>query len=311
MDVLKNGDIVNCVSLAKLNSFGHPLYKLRLRCKETGKEIDCMFKPKIDGDGQGWHRVLMEVVAYKLNRILGMDYIPPAFYRMNRKGPPCSRKDKTFGDNPIQCDYKKFEEGAFIYWAQQSQTLKEVNKKNWKMSQRELLSDTRVMDVLLGNLDRHHGHFLFAEHWVDAKPIPKTFRNEICNTDTGERTKEPQELSEQNKEHNNNNNNDKREDEFFQSNNHYPVLIDHAAAFRDGAYVDMTHENAFQTGPTVCISAKTYFRLGLLDARAIAREFEGLLTTSECRRLLSRRNDLLWYLDNLVAEKGYENVIIL
>jgi len=47
-----------------------------------------------------------------------------------------------------------------------------------------------------------------------------------------------------------------------------------------------------------------------LDARAIAKEFDGILTTSECRRLLSRRNDLLRYLDNLVAEKGYENVIL-
>jgi hypothetical protein len=291
-NILQHGDIVNCVSLAKLNSFGHPTYKLRLRCRDTGREIDCMFKPKIVGDGDGWHQVLMELVAYKLNRVLGMDYVPPTAYRMNRKGPACSKKDTQMGSNPIQCDYKEFDEGAFIYWAQESQTLKEVHPEHWKTSQKQVLSDTRVMDVLLGNSDRHHGHFLFAEHWVDANPIPEVFKNEISD-DNGDR------------QHKNNHNNveDTR-------SNHYPILIDHAAAFRDGAWVDMTHENAFQTGPTLCVSAKTYFRLRLLDARAIAKEFDGILTTSECRRLLSRRNDLLRYLDNLVAEKGYENVIL-
>ena len=291
-NILQHGDIVNCVSLAKLNSFGHPTYKLRLRCRDTGREIDCMFKPKIAGDGDGWHQVLMELVAYKLNRVLGMDYVPPTAYRMNRKGPACSKKDTQMGNNPIQCDYKEFDEGAFIYWAQESQTLKEVHPEHWKTSQKQVLSDTRVMDVLLGNSDRHHGHFLFAEHWVNAKPIPEVFKNEISD-DNGDR------------QHNSNHNNV----EDMQSN-HYPILIDHAAAFRDGAWVDMTHENAFQTGPTLCVSAKTYFRLRLLDARAIAKEFDGILTTSECRRLLSRRNDLLRYLDNLVAEKGYENVIL-
>ena len=60
-NILQHGDIVNCVSLAKLNSFGHPTYKLRLRCRDTGREIDCMFKPKIVGDGDGWHQVLMEL----------------------------------------------------------------------------------------------------------------------------------------------------------------------------------------------------------------------------------------------------------
>ena len=295
-NILQHGDIVNCVSLAKLNSFGHPTYKLRLRCRDTGKEIDCMFKPKIAGDGDGWHQVLMELVAYKLNRVLGMDYVPPTAYRMNRKGPACSKKDTQMGNNPIQCDYKKFDEGAFIYWAQDSQTLKEVHPERWKTSQKQVLSDTRVMDVLLGNSDRHHGHFLFAEHWVDAKPVPELFRNEISD-DNG------------NRQHNNNSNNSNNNVEDMQPN-HYPILIDHAAAFRDGAWVDMTHENAFQSGPTMCVSAKTYFRLRLLDARAIAKEFDGILTTSECRRLLSRRNDLLRYLDNLVAEKGYENVIL-
>lgn len=40
-----------------------------------------------------------------------------------------------------------------------------------------------------------------------------------------------------------------------------PVLIDHAAGFRPEAYVDMTHENAFNTGAVQRVSAKTYLRL--------------------------------------------------
>ena len=40
-----------------------------------------------------------------------------------------------------------------------------------------------------------------------------------------------------------------------------PVLIDHAAGFRSDAFVDLKHENAFGTGPTCRLSARTYLRL--------------------------------------------------
>ena len=44
----------------------------------TGAAIEAVFKPKIEGDGDGWHRASMEYVAYKLSRMLGMDLVPPA-----------------------------------------------------------------------------------------------------------------------------------------------------------------------------------------------------------------------------------------
>ena len=67
--------------------FGHPSYKLRLECVEgTGRRVDCMFKPSIKGNGDGWHRASMEFVAYRLSRRLGMDYVPPAAYRRPEGG---------------------------------------------------------------------------------------------------------------------------------------------------------------------------------------------------------------------------------
>lgn len=49
----------------------------------------------------------------------------------------------------------------------------------------------------------------------------------------------------------------------------YPVLIDQAAGFRPEAFVCLDHQNAFSTGPTRHISAKTYMRL-----RSVARSRE-------------------------------------
>jgi hypothetical protein len=68
----------------------------------TEAVIDCVFKPAIDGNGDGWHRASMEYVAYRLSRMLGMDSVPPAAYRRPEGG--------------IELDYKRFDEGAFLYW---------------------------------------------------------------------------------------------------------------------------------------------------------------------------------------------------
>lgn len=42
-----------------------------------------MVKPFVRGHADGWHRVEVEAAAYKLNRLLGMDYVPPTVYRCN------------------------------------------------------------------------------------------------------------------------------------------------------------------------------------------------------------------------------------
>lgn len=40
-----------------------------------------VFKPRVEGDAEGWHRAPIEWVAYELNLMLGMDYVPPVAYR--------------------------------------------------------------------------------------------------------------------------------------------------------------------------------------------------------------------------------------
>lgn len=49
-------------------------HALQVRCK-------ALFKPTLEGDGDGWHRVPIEAASYHLNRLLGMDYVPPAVFR--------------------------------------------------------------------------------------------------------------------------------------------------------------------------------------------------------------------------------------
>ncbi len=88
------------------------------------------------------------------------------------------------------------------------------------------------------------------------------------------------------------------------------MLIDHAAGFRKEAVVTMQHENAFQTGPVVRVSAKTYLRLRFLDASTIASSFSKYLSEREMRDLLMRRNTILRYLDRLVETNGYNETVI-
>lgn len=247
-DVLQYGAIVDARPNHVVSKFGHPSFLVRLRHK--GREVQAIFKPREEGDGEGWHRSSIEWVAYKLNRMLGMDYVPPVAYR-------------TGG---VDVDYQHFEEGAFILFVNEVRELREVESGHRGVSLNRLLSDTRILDVLLRNSDRHHGHFLYGEHWAI---------------------------------------ND------YGTNNPMlrPVLIDHAAGFRAEAYVSMEHENAFQTGPVMMVPARTYLRLRFLNAKQVVETFQGVLSESEMRGLLSRRNYILNYIDSLVEQQGYENTV--
>ncbi len=142
--VLTHGRIIN----AEPNEGNHPSFRVEL--EHRGKRTRAIFKPRIEGDGDGWHRATMEWVAYELNLMLGMDCVPPVAYR--RGG--------------IECHYQHFEEGAFIHWVPDAVELREAPEHEWGVPSAVLLSDTRILDVLLHNSDRHHGHFLFGPHWV-------------------------------------------------------------------------------------------------------------------------------------------------
>ena len=277
--ILQNGKVIWVEAMSEVQGkYGHPCYKLRLQDNKDASDspavIDCVFKPAIDGHGDGWHRAPMEYVAYKLNRMLGMDLVPPAAYRRPQGG--------------IELDYKTFNEGAFLYWVDGADDLCKtgdyqtaVRTGCWGqgVDPRVILSDTRVLDVLLQNSDRHEGHFLFGRHWTEGG-LPKGGGL----TDKGQK--------------------------FLSGSQYRPTLIDHAAAFRKEAFVAMDHENAFQTGPTTVVRAKTYLRLRFLDHAAIKREFGWFLSREEQLQLLERRDTILEYLDRLVAERGYDKVVI-
>eukprot|EP00850_Spirogloea_muscicola_P000196 SM000001S04598 [mRNA] locus=s1:1109448:1113171:- [translate_table: standard] len=241
-ELLTSGRVVDC--RATESDFGHESYIVQLQEPLTNAEIGAVFKPKVEGDAEGWHRAPMEWVAYELNLLLGMDYIPPVAYR--RGG--------------VEVDYKHFKEGAFIYYVPNSKPLRKVAAANWGVPVATMLSDTRILDVLLNNSDRHHGHFLFGEHWSDSRMRP--------------------------------------------------LLIDHAAGFRKEAVVTMEHENAFQTGPVRCVSAKTYLRLRFLDLPTLLAKFKDVLTLEELDLLMQRRDLVLSYLDSLVQERGYHRTVI-
>lgn len=51
-------------------------------------------------------------------------------------------------------------------------------------------------------------------------------------------------------------------------------------------------------------------QLRFLDARAIAAAFSGVLSPSEMRQLLQRRNSILEHLDRLVEQEGYAKVVL-
>ena len=308
--LLQNGKIVWVESMSEIEGkFGHPCYRLRLEChRGTGAAIDAVFKPKIEGDGDGWHRASMEYVAYKLSRMLGMDLVPPAAYR-------------TGG---IELDYKKFDEGAFMYWVDDAKELAQVGDFEaaardgcWGegVDPRVVLSDTRVLDVLLQNSDRHSGHFLFGRHWTEglaagdggafggARDRDGGANGTSSGTDGGSSSNDGNEDGERDARRGNGS-------PTLGGSRYLPCLIDHAASFRPEAFVSMEHENAFQTGPTVCVKSSTYLRLRFLDAAAIEREFSYFLSADERKMLLERVETILAYLDDLVEKRGYDDVVI-
>eukprot|EP00898_Chlorokybus_atmophyticus_P000399 jgi/Chlat1/135/Chrsp1S03228 len=244
VNVLAKGKVISTKPNEPPSNFGHESFICELEDKSTGKVLKALFKPTIEGHADGWHRAPIEWVAYELNLLLGMDYVPPVAYR--RGG--------------ISVCGRTFEQGAFIYYAPNCRPLNRVHPDNWGVPVERLLSDTRILDVLLNNSDRHAGHFLLGEHWA-----------------TGAMS---------------------------------AILIDHAAGFRKEAVVNMTHENAFETGPVRSVSAQTYLRLRFLDATTIRHRFASVLSEREMKSMLARRKLVLDYLDELVESKGYNETVL-
>ncbi|KAG2454586.1 hypothetical protein HYH02_000427 [Chlamydomonas schloesseri] len=270
--MLRNGTIVDAKRME--NGFGHVTYLVVLE-DGKGRRMRAAFKPRVEGDGEGWHRVPIEVAAYQLNLLLGMDVVPPAVFREDA--------DVDWTHYPAG--------GAFIYWCGGARQLDTVPMHEWSIPSATVLSDTRILDVLIQNSDRHAGHFLYAEHWADGSyvPVPNTQHQHNQHAKGGGSSTAS--LS-------------------GWRGRMSPVLIDHAAGFRPDAFVCLDHENAFMTGPTRHISARTYLRLRFLDAPTLQAAMGGILMPEEVAALLSRRDSVLAFFDSLVAEKGYGSVVL-
>ncbi|GFH28358.1 uncharacterized protein HaLaN_26835, partial [Haematococcus lacustris] len=232
------------------NGFGHITYRVIMEEPDTKRRMRAFFKPSVEGNCDGWHRAEVEAVAYQLNRLLGMDYVPPSVFRPT-----------------ADVDWRHFERGGvFMYWAEGGRTLNEQPMDQWGVQPAIVLSDARVLDVLMQNSDRHHGHFLWAEHWSRGSLQGSgAWQGDLA-----------------------------------------PVFIDHAAGFRHGACVEMRHDNAYGTGPTEQVSASTFLRLRCLDRASLSHAMSGLLSAEEVDQVMRRRDGLLLYLDHLVAERGYD-----
>jgi len=251
---LREGQVVGASRKDPVSPYGHPSYLVDLQDPDSPRVVKAIFKPRVPGDSDGWHRVAVEWVAYELGVALGMDVVPPVAMREGVRLPGI--------DGEVR-------EGAMMYFAAGCKELREVPEGDWGRRKDVLLSDTRILDVLLQNSDRHHGHFLWGEHWARGH----WSRDGQWRGDPG------------------------------------PVLIDHAAGFRKEALVTMTHDNAFMTGAVCVVSPETYLRLRFLDG-AVADKFAGVLSDDERAALLERARGILQYLDRLVAERGYGNVVV-
>jgi hypothetical protein len=131
----------------------HRIYTAEVYNHRSGRNLKALLKPRQYGDAGGYGRTPMEYVAYYLNRILKMDYIPPIAYR--------------------NASIPGVHEGSVHYFVNNAKLLFETPKEDWGMNPELVKSDHRILNVLLKNPDGHYKNILFGEHWRDAslKPV--------------------------------------------------------------------------------------------------------------------------------------------
>ncbi|MBI2520246.1 MAG: hypothetical protein HYV97_07505 [Bdellovibrio sp.] len=168
---LYNGRVIAAERFSK-NGNRTELWLVQVQNPATGRIRKALFKPRQYGDNEGWNRVPMEYVVYEMGLLLGMDYIPPSAYR------------KQWNGNPITIGGQTYSEGALLFFVSGTHALQSVPVRQWdlKMDYKEIdkelfLSDTRVLDVLMQNPDRHVDNFMRGEHWVDGVYRPLLIDN--------------------------------------------------------------------------------------------------------------------------------------
>lgn len=125
----------------------------KVKIEHEGRVREAIFKPRTFGDRDGWARTPMEAATYKLNRILGMDVVPPTAYRKN-----------------MNLNGQNFAEGALMLWVDDSHPIHDVAKKLWKPKHEPFASDLRVLQMLGRDADHENANNIIrGKHWKDGK----------------------------------------------------------------------------------------------------------------------------------------------
>jgi len=151
---LQKGTITR-VEVKRLNGNTHDLWFVTVFNSETQRTRTAIMKPREWGDHDGWARAPMEWVAYRLNRILGMDYIPPTVYRYG-----------------FEADGRWIYEAPLILFVPGAKTLFETDPATWGKSKEAIQSDHRILCVLLHNQDGHKKNLLLGHHWSENRSAP-------------------------------------------------------------------------------------------------------------------------------------------
>jgi hypothetical protein len=150
LDDLHNGNVVEARPFGENGNTGK-LWKVRV--EHNGRSRWAVFKPRTFGDRDGWARTPMEVAVYKLNRVLGLDLVPPAAYRRN-----LTLNGQTFG------------EGALSLWVDDAHKLWNVPEQEWSPRREAFSSDLRILQSLSRDADNQNGNNLIrGRHWKDGK----------------------------------------------------------------------------------------------------------------------------------------------
>jgi len=180
LSILKTGEVVASEPVVPSGEQGFQhegtVFRVRLQRGRDGAETNAIFKARVQGEGCGWHRVQGEVEAYGLSRLLGVDLVPPAVLRRNVLGHElgimmlwCNNLHelRVAGDVGLaDLDPEWF--GYVDEWSHELVDCRSAINAPSTVS--GLLSDVRVLDVLLSNSDSHRGHYLVGDAWDPRAP---------------------------------------------------------------------------------------------------------------------------------------------
>jgi hypothetical protein len=157
---LFRGEIIEAKPFKPGVAHGHPLQFVKVRDPNTRQVHEALWKPRHFGDDNGNDVPPHEYVGYKLNQLLGMDYVPPVAYRYD-----------------VTLNGVSYREGALMYKVPDARTLSSIPKREWGFDAELFESDVRILDVIQQNADRHAFNVLLGKHWTDGELRPVLIDN--------------------------------------------------------------------------------------------------------------------------------------